>query len=192
MAHLEAAAIEAFEILATELEHHGAPASLVARARRAARDEERHARIVGALAAREGAKVPRTRVRRGAVRTLEAIARENVSEGCVRETYGAAVAWVQATRASDPRVRRAMRRIARDETRHAELSWAVARWIEATLDRHAQRRLAAVRARAVETLRSDLGPEAPSVTRIELGLPTSREALSIFEAMRSRLWSKAA
>jgi hypothetical protein len=61
------------------------------------------------------------------IRLLE-VAVENAVEGCVRETFGVAVAMIRAERAGDKQVRRAMRSIARDEMQHAELSWAVARW----------------------------------------------------------------
>ena len=53
---------------------------------------------------------------------------ENAREGCVRETFGALIAMHQAERAGDPIIRRAMRRIAEEETRHAELAWEVASW----------------------------------------------------------------
>jgi hypothetical protein len=188
-AHLEAASVDAFEILANELSHHGAPATLVARARRAAKDETRHARMMGALATQHGAEVVRPRVKRGQVRGLEAIARENACEGCVRETYGAAVAWVQAAQARDRGVRAAMQRIARDETRHAELSWAVARWMEGALSEDARGRVAAARQRAIETLRRALVHEAPAAAREDLGLPTSERALRMLDTMRSELWA---
>src|SRR5262245_56986420 len=100
-AHLEAASIDAFEILAAELAAHRAPARLIAAARAAARDERRHARIVGRLAARHGHAAPAVRVTRGAVRALETIARENAVEGCARETHAALVACRQASAASD-------------------------------------------------------------------------------------------
>src|SRR5262249_1654863 len=54
--------------------------------------------------------------------------------GCVRETYGAPVARFQAEHAQDPAVAHLMAGIARDEARHAALSWAVARWAETRLD----------------------------------------------------------
>ena len=53
------------------------------------------------------------------MRELEAIAIENAVEGCVRESFGALLATWQAKTAGDARVRAAMKRIARDETRHA-------------------------------------------------------------------------
>jgi hypothetical protein len=46
MAQLEAASIVAFDRLARELDAHGAPAELVAEARRAKTDEVRHARTL--------------------------------------------------------------------------------------------------------------------------------------------------
>jgi len=64
-------------------------------------------------------------------------------EGCVRETFGALEATFQAKNANDPQIRRVMRRIAEDETRHAALAWRVAAWIEPRLsDRQRRRRCA--------------------------------------------------
>jgi hypothetical protein len=80
--------------------------------RRAARDEVRHARVMKKLARRAGGHVPGVQVQALHVRSLEEMALENVVEGCVRETFGAVVAMIQAERAGDARVRRAMRRIA--------------------------------------------------------------------------------
>jgi demethoxyubiquinone hydroxylase (CLK1/Coq7/Cat5 family) len=59
---------------------------------------------------------------RASARSLEAIALDNVSEGCVRELYGALVATYQARVARDPEVRAVVTRIAREETQHAALS----------------------------------------------------------------------
>ncbi len=82
-----------------------------------------------ALARRHGAHHVRPpRVGESPVRELVAIAVENAIEGCVRETWGAALAWFQATHAADPIVRSAMARIARDETQHAALGWSLHHW----------------------------------------------------------------
>ncbi|MFO0673939.1 MAG: hypothetical protein U0235_30685 [Polyangiaceae bacterium] len=51
-----------------------------------------------ALAARFGARGAEPRVTDGEVRAIEAIALENLIEGCVRETYGALIATRQAKR----------------------------------------------------------------------------------------------
>ncbi|MBS2014133.1 MAG: hypothetical protein JST00_14680, partial [Deltaproteobacteria bacterium] len=55
-AHLEAAAVIAFDTLAGELRAHGAPDQLVQRLHHAAREEERHVEIASALARRFGAE----------------------------------------------------------------------------------------------------------------------------------------
>lgn len=151
-AWLEAAAVFAFRRLARELRAHGAPARLVRAARRCARDEIRHARIMTALAKKHGAVVPRAPRAPREIRDLESIARENGIEGCVSETYGAAVAAWQAESASDPDVARAMRAIAPDELRHAALGWAVQTWIERRLDAGARARVRAARDQAAREI----------------------------------------
>jgi hypothetical protein len=129
-AYLEEVSVHAFKRLERELAAHGAPAGLLREARRAKRDEIRHAAMMARLARRFGG-TPRSPDALGAkpVRSLFAIAVENAVEGCVRETYGAVVGLVEARASSDASVRRAMESIGADECRHAELSWAVARWV---------------------------------------------------------------
>jgi hypothetical protein len=188
MAHLEAASVFSFERLAAELSAHGAPGRLAARSKAAAGDEVRHARVMTRLAARAGAEVKAPRVRRPTTRGLEAIARENAVEGCVRETYGAALAHVQAARATDPRVRAAMSKIARDETRHAQLSWDVARWIEAQLAPAARRRVAAARSRAIAELGRALAGPGSDADRAALGWPDAAQAKALHAALRDSLW----
>jgi len=150
MAWLEAASVRAFEQLARELRHHGAPAALVRRAEKAARDEARHARIMARLAKRNGARVPAAPVARPCVRDLESIARENAVEACVGETFGAAQAALWARR--DDALGRAMRSIAPDELEHAALGWDVAAWAEARLSTDARARVHAARAAAAREL----------------------------------------
>ena len=188
-AYLEAASVDAFEHLAVELEAHGAPRGLRDRASKAAREERRHARMVGALAERAGAAVRAPRVKRPRVRDLEAIAVENAVEGCVHETFGAAVAMVQAETARAPDTREPMRRIARDEARHADLAWDVARWIEQRLDPAAQERVRRARDRAVQALlRSTNRPPHPRIVS-DLGVPTAPQARRIAAALATTIWT---
>ena len=120
-AHLEGAAVFAFQWVERELMVHGAPALLVERARSAQRDEKRHHAAISGLAARFGAQVAAVEVDPVGVRPLVEVAVENAIEGCVRETWGAAVAAFQGERAGDRAVRRAMRSIAIEEAEHASL-----------------------------------------------------------------------
>ena len=172
-AHLEAAAERAFADLADEIEALGAPASLVRRARTAAAEETRHARVVGALARRRGAVIPPVRVRRGPPRSKAALAVENAVEGCVGETFAALIAHHQAEHARDLAVRRAMRRIADEETSHAALALAIEAWLAPALTPAERRRVARAKARAAARLGS---PPLDAEAAADLGLPADREA----------------
>ena len=67
------------------------------------------------------------------VRSLFEIALENAVEGCVRETYGAVCGLVDAETTGDRSMQQAMRAIATDECRHADLAWSVHSWISPQL-----------------------------------------------------------
>jgi rubrerythrin len=188
-AHLEAASVHAFERLASELDTHRAGRELVDAARRSARDEIRHARVTTRLARRFGGHPPAVRVRPTRNRTLAAVALENAVEGCVRETFGALVATWQAKNARDSEIRLAMKRIAVDETRHAALSWAVARALESRLDARAKRRITAARVRTIATLRREAtAPVSPEVAR-SAGLPGPVEANCMLDELSATVWS---
>jgi hypothetical protein len=159
MAELEAASVFAFRILADELRVNGAPSSLIEAARRAARDEVRHARLMGTLAGTR----PRMVKPIGRARSLEEIAVENVVEGCVRETFGAAVAQLEARAHPDARVREAMASIFPDEERHAELAHDVHAWLAPQLTSAARRRVERARRQALEELRAESPGLAPLV-----------------------------
>lgn len=178
MAELEAASVPAFERLARELAHHGAPADLVRRARAAMRDEVRHAASMRALAIAHGGVPREVRVASLPVRDLAAIARENAIEGCVREAYGALVATYQANAA--PRdLRATFDAIARDERRHAALSTDVDVWLRSQLTAADLGAVELARVAAQAELRATLA-DAPSVPA--LGIPGGTEAVALFDA----------
>jgi hypothetical protein len=188
-AHLETASVPAFDRLARELAAHGAPASLVARARAAKRDERRHTRVMTALARRLGAQVPDSppfKIQQ--VRTLEEIAVENAVEGCVRETLGAVVARHQATWAADPHIRAAMRMIARDEARHADLAWDVDAWISG----QSPASVAGVRrarAQMAAQILHEIDAPLPQALIRAAGFPAPPVARQIAETMTRELWA---
>jgi hypothetical protein len=187
-AHLEAASVHAFRRLERELRAHGAPSSLVAGARRALRDEVRHARLTRRLARTHGSAPAPVRVAASAPRSLEAIAVENAVEGCVRETFAALLAVYQARAAADPEVRAAMASIAPDETRHAELAWAVDDWLQTRLDRSARRRVRRARRDAAVALAGETA-ELPSSLRGAVGLPDAAGTRVLVDATQRALWS---
>ena len=188
VAHLEAASVTAFARLARELSAHGAPARLVRLASRAAKDEIRHARTMTRLARRFGGEPRAPRIAKARRRSLEAIARENAVEGCVRETFGALLATWQARAAADPGVRAAMRGIARDETAHAELSWSLAHWIEPRLSRAARARVEAARRAAIRELEQEVSRGVAVAIHRAAGMPTPADARTLFDGVRAELW----
>lgn len=190
-AALEATSVPAFFRLVRELLAQGAPLRLVSRSLASARDEVRHAREVGRLARAFGGAVRSERVPVGSTRNLEAVALENAVEGCVRETYGALVAEHQARRAGDARIRAAYSRIAQDETRHAALSWQIARWAEARLAPASRRRVDAARSAAAAALGREVRASAPSPIDGVAGLPSPDVGAELADQLQRSLWNAA-
>lgn len=188
LAREERASVSAFESLHGDLAAHGAPRKLVEGARKSALDERRHARMVGALAKRCGGAVDRQHERfRRKSRTLSSIASDNAVEGCVRETYAALLASFQAVHARDATLRRMLATIARDETRHAALSWAIARWSEGQLSPSARARVDSARRRALAELDEELLREPDRVLVAVAGVPTPPIARELLRRMAEGL-----
>jgi hypothetical protein len=186
-AALEAASVRSFRRLRSELGWLGAPRSLLRACGRAARDEARHARVLSALARREGGRVGAAREEPLAPRSLEELATENAVEGCVNETFGALLAQWQATHAAGNDVRGVLVHVARDETQHAALAWSMAAWLEQRLSPAARARVRTARTRARERLVEQLSA-APHATLIARGvLPPPSEALALAQALAAAL-----
>lgn len=184
-ARLEAASVTAFRRLRAELELHGAPYELLDAARAAERDEVRHTRSMARLARRHGGRYVRPRVEDVPARSLETIALENAVEGCARETFGALLATWQATHVDDAELTCTLAGIAEDETRHAALSWAIARWSVSLLDHDACARIEAAWASALEEMvAGDDGHDAGVA-----GLPSREQRLCLAAELRG-LWTE--
>jgi hypothetical protein len=189
-AHLEDASVYAFERLARELTAYGAPRDMIATALHAADDEVRHARVVGALARARGGQPIAAEVEELPLRTLEEIATENATEGCVRETYGALVGGYQARNAGDLGVRAAMREVAADEARHAALSHRVHMWAMSVLELDARERVLVAQRRAIAELTVACRDEVDEHLRTPLGLPSSAVAASLLRELSLSLWER--
>jgi hypothetical protein len=187
-AHLEGAAVFAFEALERELVAHGAPIHLVARARSAQRDEKRHHSAISGLAIHFGARVPPVEVQPIGIRTLVEVAIENAVEGCVRETYGAAVAALQGECAGNLSLRRAMRSIAVDEAEHALLAWAIDAWARPRLTPGEGAQVEAARGQAraqlIAKVEESTSPELSTILR----LPTPAASAHLITTLTA-LWA---
>lgn len=187
MAHGEAASVHAFARMHEELRQMGAPALLVEAAARSACDERRHARAMRRQATRRGAPIPVVRIRQPRARSLESIARENATEGCIRETFGALLMRWQAERAQDPALRRLFARIAADETRHAAFAWEVARWLEPRLDPRARARVSAARRRALRALGESVQARGERDFDGAIGQPCGTAAAALLAGLAAHL-----
>jgi len=75
----------------------------------------------------------------------------------------------------------AFARIAADETRHAALSFSVARWSSSLLSDRARRRVANAQARAYRTLRADVEASWSA----HAGRPPRPTALALLDALQA-------
>jgi len=176
MAHLEAAAVPAFQRLAVELSVHGAPAGLVAQALQSAQDERRHADMVCALAVHFGGAVAPVEIEVFRVRPMAEMVAENAAEGCARETYGALAAAWMASAAADADIRNTFASIARDELRHAELSWDIAAWGGLP---------ASIYENGLESLRIGISARPPSEISRLAGVPAPEDAYRLWREIRA-------
>ncbi|WP_224372177.1 ferritin-like domain-containing protein [Hyalangium versicolor] len=188
-AHLEAASIKAFLRLREELALHGADVSLQNAALVSALEEVTHTDVSTRLARRFGATPQRPEVAELPLRSLFEVALDNAVEGCVRETFGALVAHYQALHARDADVREAMTRIAEDETRHAELSWAIDRWAREQLSAAERATLREAQREAVATLREEVALPLDAMLATEAGLPAPEIAASLVATLKQELWA---
>jgi hypothetical protein len=188
MAHLESASVHAFRRLAIELRKHDAPTRLVSAAHRAVADEVRHARIAGRIARAHGAIPTRVVIAPSQERSLEAIVVENAEEGCVRETFGALLANWQARAAQSLPIRAAMRQVARDETRHAELAWAIDAWAGRRLGVAARRRVAEARRAASAALSGEVVEPPPLLAQVA-GVPSASQSRYFIARATQQLWA---
>lgn len=189
VAHLEAASINAFLRLREELALHGADAALQDAALMSALEEVMHTDVSARLAHRYGATPRSPQVEALPPRPLREVALDNAVEGCVRETFGALVAHHQALHARDAEVRGAMARIAEDETRHAELSWAIHRWASEQLPAAEREALRQAQREAVATLREEVAAPLEDGLVTEAGMPSPEVAVALVDSLARELWA---
>lgn len=188
--HLEAASVVAFAQLERELAALRAPPRLLRALAHARVDEVRHAEVTSRLAKRFGANPPAVRVKRGRNRKALAIAIENAREGCVRETLGAVIALHRAARAKDAEVARAMRTIARDELRHARLSWELMEWLDTKLTARGRAAVRRAFAREIRALEGELSAPPSDVAEIA-GAPDVATLRALFARVSNDVWTPA-
>jgi hypothetical protein len=188
MAQLEAASVTAFEVLAIELEHYRAPAQLIAAARAAAQDEVRHAESTARMARRFGVTPAEPCVEAHPLRTLDAMALDNATEGCVRETFGAMLGYYQAATAADAQIAALMHDLADDETRHAALALQIHHWVMPQLSAEVRAQIATACVEAARDLRRELDHQASDELCELAGVPDAVTAAKLHASVSRVLW----
>lgn len=133
-ARAEHASVAAFARLTLDLMALGAPLSLLAKVSRAGADEVKHAEICLQRAVQLGAIDPsldRFPFAEPIIPRVDPVATAIacVREGCLGETVGACLAEIAAARSTDRQSRAVLEQLARDEARHAALSWEIVAWL---------------------------------------------------------------
>jgi rubrerythrin len=144
---------------------------------------------MGALARHFGAEPRTPSIEAVPDRTPFEIALENAVEGCVRETFGAVVGAHQALRAGDEQVAAAMRGVAEDEIRHAELSWALAAWLEPQLTDEERLKIDQAKRDAVMTLRKQASEAVDPALVVHAGMPDAETAVGMVERLAVDIWA---
>ncbi len=119
-----------FGRLAGRLERAAAGVTLVELARRASRDERRHAGLCAELASEygqpvDGVPLPPPEVAPAVLEPEQALLYEMVAACCVAESGSVAVLTSLLAAARKPRLRAVLHQLAVDEVAHARLGWAV-------------------------------------------------------------------
>jgi hypothetical protein len=189
MARIEAASVHAFRRLGGALVRMGAPSSLRARVRSAARDEIRHARIVSRLARARGGRIRRVTLDRSAPSpsTFD-LALENAVEGCVRETLGVAYLAHQRAHAEDASLRAMADELYEEELAHAALSWDLIEVLEGSLDDAQRAQLRQAQERALTEVVDEAARMNETVRRA-FGLPTGRTVSRLVRHLRGTLFA---
>jgi len=128
-ARLEENASARFERLGRRLEHVGAGREALPLARRAVRDERRHAALCDVVAGHYGGAPPRVRLSPDDIAPAHFSLRDRalyevVAFCCLTESINAVLMSVTLKLATAPPIRAAVRAILRDEVWHARLGWA--------------------------------------------------------------------
>jgi len=132
------------------------------------------------LAKVHGGDLPKLNFGRFSTRSLFELAKDNAVSGCIFETYSAFKAIEQSQKASDPVLRETMKKIAIDESKHAELAWDIHRYLWQKLSISEQAEIEQAQKEALKSLLTPSTFHLSHKERILLGL--NKNTASLFFA----------
>ena len=175
-AYLEAASVDAFIELAEQLKAWGAPANLIQRCMVAAEEEQKHTLLMDTLAKTYGGSRPEPRSDQPGNTALLEVALHNAVEGCVQEAWAACVALHQSLRA-DESLQPIFAQIAKDEIKHAQLSWDLHKWFCNQLTAEERKQIQQAQVNAIRQLQTQVPTNHPDATFLGLFIPEQEIAL---------------
>ena len=136
LAQEEATAVFAFGELLEHLQRWQAPESLQDWCRKIIREERTHALMMSGLAHRNGQGSAVIQFPSVNQVSMKEMAIHNALTGCIGETWSAVLLRYQSEHA--PKYNGVFKRIAKDETSHAEFSWVLHEWLMSQLTQDEQ------------------------------------------------------
>ena len=134
-AEAEHASIASFARHTLQLMSVGAPSDLIMRSQEASIDEIEHAKMCYGFASEfMGSKIyPGVLDVDGSLEKtdMNVIIESVIRDGCIQETISAIEGHFRAHHATDQVIKSSLRKIANDETKHAQLAWDTIQWIVA-------------------------------------------------------------
>ena len=189
MAAMESAAMTAFDYLAQELEFYAAPHHLIQMAHEAINEEAEHAALARLLTeAYDGANY-KIEIKPFQLRSFFEIALENAVEGCVNETFAAALGYWQQEHAVLETFKQVIAHITEEESKHAALSWEIHEWAFPQLSINEQQQIRQAQLNAIERLEQTFMVEEESSLRQALGMPDRDQVQALLKQLRTELWN---
>ena len=175
-AYLEAASVDAFIELAEQLRSWGAPEAVIQRCLVAAEEERTHTMLMDTLAKAYGGSRPEPTAVQQSNTTLFEVALHNAVEGCVQEAWAACVAMHQSLHA-DESLRPIFAQIAKDEIKHAQLSWDLHKWFCTQLSEEERQRVAVAQLNSIRSLQNQADNHNPHASFLGLSSGIQDETL---------------
>ena len=175
-AYLEAASVDAFIELAAQLRSWGAPEALIQRCMAAAEEERTHTTLMDMLAKKYDGHRPEPSAELQSNTTLFEVALHNAVEGCINEAWAACVATHQSVHA-DESLKAIFTQIAKDEIKHAQLSWDLHEWFCTQLSAEERREVEIAQLDAIRNLQNQADNQNPHASFLGLSTGTQDETL---------------
>ena len=180
LAQEEATAVFAFGELLEHLQRWDAPSSLHDWCNQIIEEEKVHTLMMSGLAHRNGQESAVVQFPAPDIVSMKEMAIHNALTGCIGETWSAVGLGYQADHA--PKYNGVFKRVAKDETSHAEFSWALHDWLMSKLTEDEQTDV-------LEAMREMLAtpPKPKSIGALSMGEMTAETSVRAWKVFSNQI-----